>query len=110
MKRILSMLYTLATVLIIVGALFILQEEHYGLAVLTSGIGLNIVYRLITLQWNYLREFKFLVIAQFVGILILAFACVLLFVDSDQKFNFLILAIVLDVALNYKEISLKSKK
>lgn len=104
------MLYTLATVLIIVGALFILQDEYYGLAILTGGIGLNIVYRLITMRWNDLKQFNFFVIAQFIGVLILAFACVLLFVDSDQKFNFLILAIVLDLALNYKEISLKSKK
>jgi hypothetical protein len=44
-----------------------------------------------------------------VGILIMIFACILIFTNSDQKFNMMILAVVLDVVINYKEISLKAK-
>ncbi|NOU61572.1 hypothetical protein [Marinifilum caeruleilacunae] len=109
MKRFLSILYTLATVLIIVGALFILQSESYGIAMLTSGLGLNILYRVFTLNVQNLKEFKLPDIFKVIGILIMIFACILIFTNSEQKFNMMILAVVLDVIINYKEISLKTK-
>ncbi|MCT4602942.1 MAG: hypothetical protein N4A59_08600 [Marinifilum sp.] len=109
MKRFLSILYTLATVLIIVGALFILQSESYGIAMLTSGLALNILYRILALNFENLKQFKLHETFKLVGILIMIFACILIFTNSDQKFNMMILAVVLDVVINYKEISLKAK-
>lgn len=109
MKRFLSILYTLATILIIVGALFILQSETYGIAMLASGLGLNVVYRIFNLNIKYLKQFKIGELLKVLGILVLIFACILVFTDSEQKFNMMILAVVLDVVINYKEISLKTK-
>lgn len=109
MKRFLSILYTLATVLIIVGALFILQAESYGMAMLASGIGLNVVYRIFNLNIEKVKQLKFYELLKAFGILLMILACILIFTDSDQKFNLMILAVVLDVVINYKEISLKAK-
>jgi len=109
MKKLLPILYTFATVLIIVGALFILQSETYGIMFLTCGLLLNIIYRIISLNWNNLREFKLNTILKVFGILIMGFACILTFTNSDQKFNFLILAVILDLIFNFKEISFRTK-
>ncbi|WP_321310405.1 hypothetical protein [Marinifilum fragile] len=109
MKRFLSILYTLATVLIIVGALFILQAESYGIAMLASGVGLNIIYRIFNLNLEKVKQLKFSEIVKIIGILFMFVACMLIFTKSDQKYNLMILAVVLDVIINYKEISLKTK-
>ena len=109
MKRFLSILYTLATVLIIVGALFILQSEAYGIAMLAAGLGLNVVYRIFNLKIEILKQFKIAELLKVIGICVMVFACVLIFTESEQKFNMMILAVVLDVDINYKEISLKKK-
>lgn len=109
MTRILSILYTLATVLIIVGALFILQSETYGVVLLTCGLGLNIIYRILNLNWKKVQEFELSSLLKLFGIIIMGIACTLIFSKSDQRFNILILSIVLDLVLNYKEISFRSK-
>ncbi len=109
MTKILSTLYTIATVLIIVGALFILQNETYGLFVLCSGLVLNIIYRFTTLDYDRVKSFKILDIIRFVNIFLMIVACFSFMVDWDQKFNFLIISIVLDLLLNLKEISFKTK-
>jgi hypothetical protein len=109
MNKILSILYTLATVLIIVGALFILQNESYGLAILSSGLFLNVIYRVNTLNFEDVKSFKFLDVLRFLNILLMIVACLGFFSDWDQKFNLLIVTIVLDLLLNLKEISFKTK-
>lgn len=109
MKRFLSILYTLATVLIIVGALFILQAESYGVAILASGVGLNIVYRIFNLNTERIRQLKFSELLKVLGILLMLVACIFIFTDYEQKYNMMIFAVVLDVIINYKEISLKTK-
>ena len=65
MTKILSTLYTIATVLIIVGALFILQNETYGLFVLCSGLVINIIYRFTTLDYDRVKSFKILDVFSF---------------------------------------------
>ncbi|RKE03069.1 hypothetical protein [Marinifilum flexuosum] len=109
MKRLLSILYTLATVLIIVGALFILQAESYGVAILASGVGLNIVYRIFNLNTERISQLKFSELLKVLGIILMLVACILIFTDYDQKYNMMIFAVVLDVIINYKEITLKTK-
>jgi len=109
MKRILLVLYTLATILIIVGALFILQGEFYGPLLLISGLVLNISYRLLTFDFTDLKLFKTKAVFRLVSIFVMLFACVLFFTDSEQKFNLLIVSIILDMLLNFKEISFKKK-
>lgn len=109
MKRFLSILYTLATVLIIVGALFILQAESYGVAILASGVGLNIVYRIFNMNAERIRQLKFYELLKVLGILLMLVACIFIFTDYEQKYNMMIFAVVLDVIINYKEISLKTK-
>ncbi|PXX95226.1 hypothetical protein DF185_22530 [Marinifilum breve] len=109
MKRFLSILYTLATVLIIVGALFILQAESYGVAILASGVSLNIFYRIFNLNTERIHQLKFSELLKVLGIILMLVACILIFTDYDHKYNMMIFAVVLDVIINYKEISLKTK-
>lgn len=109
MTKIIATLYTIATVLIIIGALFILQNETYGLLVLCSGLFLNVIYRLINLDYAQVVALKILAVFKLAVILLMLFACLSFIVDWSQKFNFLILSIVLDLLFNLKEISLKKK-
>ncbi|RUT78861.1 hypothetical protein [Ancylomarina longa] len=109
MKRILLALYTLATILIIVGALFILQGDSYGSALLIGGLVLNIFYRLLTFDFPQLKVFKVKSIFKLASIFLMMVACILFFTNSDQKFNLLIVSILSDTFLNFKEISFKKK-
>ena len=109
MTKIVSTLYTIATVLIIIGALFILQNETYGLLVLCSGLVLNIMYRFITFDYVRLKSFKIGEFFRLANVLLMGFACLSFIVDWDKKFNFLIVSIVLDLLFNWKEISFKTK-
>jgi hypothetical protein len=109
MNKILPIVYTIATILIIIGALFILQAESYGLAVLSLGLLLNVIYRFSTLNYASVKSLKIMDILRLVNILLMIVACFGFFTDWDQKFNLLILTIVLDLLLNLKEISFKTK-
>ncbi|PKQ63568.1 hypothetical protein BZG02_09370 [Labilibaculum filiforme] len=109
MKKILPIIYTIATILIIVGALFILQAEEYGLSILSLGLILNVFYRLGTTNYESIKLFKFMEILRFANIIFMIVACLGFFLDWEQKFNFLILTIVFDLLLNLKEISFKNK-
>ncbi|MUP36869.1 hypothetical protein [Labilibaculum euxinus] len=109
MNKILPIVYTIATILIIIGALFILQAEKYGLAVLSLGLVLNVFYRFSTLNYESVKSFKILDVLRLANILFMIVACAGFFYDWNQKFNFLILTIVFDLLLNLKEISFKSK-
>jgi len=109
MNKILPIVYTIATILIIIGALFILQGEVYGLAVLCLGLLLNVIYRLTTLNYESVKSYKIMDVLRFANILFMIVACIGFFTDWDQKFNLLIVTIVLDLLLNLKEISFKSK-
>ncbi len=109
MAKIHSFLYTLATVLIIVGALFILQNDTYGIMILVLGLLLNVVYRAINIDLKKIVSFYWLELLKFGGLLFMAAACLSFVFDLEQKFNLLILSIVLDLLLNMKEISFKKK-
>jgi len=109
MSKILSILYTLATVLIIIGALFILQDEVYGMLLLGLGLLLNIIYRALNLDLKRLRSFHWLETLRLGCMLFMAIACLSFVLELEQKFNLLVLSIVLDVLLNMKEISFKKK-
>lgn len=109
MNKILPIVYTIATILIIIGALFILQGEDYGLAVLSLGLLLNVVYRFSTLNYASVKSFKIMDVLRLANILFMIVACFGFLTDWDQKFNLLILTIVFDLLLNLKEISFKTK-
>lgn len=109
MTKILPILYTIATILIIIGALFIFQAEPYGLAILSLGLFFNVLYRFSTLNFENIASFKIMEILRLANIMLMITACVGFFTDWDHKFNLLILTIVLDLLLNLKEISFKTK-
>ena len=109
MSKIRSILYTLATILIIVGALFILQDDAYGIIILGFGLILNIVYRAINLDLKKVAYFHWLELFKLGNMIFMAAACLSFVFESEQKFNLLILSIVLDLLLNMKEISFKKK-
>ncbi|MFA8433928.1 MAG: hypothetical protein ACEPOZ_05380 [Marinifilaceae bacterium] len=110
MARILDILYTLATVLIIVGALFILQDEFYGIWFLTMGIGLNVLYRGITLKMDDVKKMKWMENLRALNILFMLFALFSFYLDMEGRFSFLILAILLDFLLNLKDLSVQKKR
>ncbi len=91
MSKIRSILYTLATILIIVGALFILQDDAYGIIILVFGLILNMVYRIINLDKSKLNSFHWLEIIKLGAVLFMAAACASFILELEQKFNLLIL-------------------
>ncbi len=107
MKRLLNISYIIATMLIVVGALLILQHAKYGLTLLVAGLVLNIIYRLIKLPWKHLLQMKSRAVVKFLSALILGFACVFMYSNDANKFNILIIAIVIDVIVYLKEDSRK---
>ncbi|MDE5423216.1 hypothetical protein L3073_13440 [Ancylomarina sp. DW003] len=109
MSKIRSILYTLATILIIIGALFILQDDAIGILILVVGLVLNIIYRAINLNGNKLKTFNWLELLKLGSMLFMGTACLSFVLDIDQKFNLLILAIVIDLLVNMKEISFKKR-
>ena len=110
MNRILDILYTISTFLIIIGALFILQDEKYGILILSLGIGFNVLYRGITLNLERVKKAHWLEITRGMNILFMSFALISFFFDLDGKFSYLVLTIVLDLLLNLKEISFRKKR
>ena len=109
MSKIRSILYTLATILIIVGALFILQDDAYGIIILVFGLILNMVYRIINLDKSKLISFYWLEIIKLGAVLFMALACTSFILELEQKFNLLIVSIVIDLLVNMKEISFKKE-
>ena len=109
MNKILPIVYTIATILIIIGALFILQGEDYGLAVLSLGLLLNVIYRFSTLNYVNVKSLKIMDVLRLANILFMVVACFGFLTNWDDKFNLLILTIVLDLLFNLKEISFKTK-
>jgi len=109
MSKIRSILYTLATILIIIGALFILQDDAYGIAILGLGLMFNVIYRAINLDRNKLCSFHWLELLKLVSMILMAVACLSFILELEQKFNLLILSIVLDLLVNMKEISFKKE-
>ena len=109
MFKLRSILYTLATILIIVGALFILQDDTYGIIILGLGLVLNIVYRVINIDFKKITSFHWLELLKFGSLIFMAVACLSFVLKLEQKFNLLILSIVLDLLVNMKEISFRNK-
>lgn len=109
MAKLHSILYTLATILIIVGALFILQDDTYGILILGLGLVLNIVYRAINIDFKKVESFDWLELLKFGGMIFMGIACLSFVFELEQKFNLLILSIVIDLLVNMKEISFKRK-
>ncbi len=103
MKRVLKTFYIVATMLIVVGALLILQSSKYGLSVLVAGLVINIIYRIINLPWQQLLKLRPRAVMRFLSILLLGFACAYMYGNDINKFNFLIIAIVIDMLVHLKE-------
>ena len=109
MAKLHSILYTLATILIIVGALFILQDDAYGIIFLGLGLVLNIFYRALNLDLKKIAIFHWLELLKLGSMIFMASACLSFIFESEQKFNLLIVSIVLDLLVNMKEISFKKE-
>ena len=109
MDKMRSILYTLATILIIVGALFILQDDNYGIFILGLGLLLNIIYRVINFDSKKILSLHWLEIIKLGSVILMAITCLSFIFESSQKFNLLFLSIILDLIANMKEISFKKK-
>jgi len=107
MSKIRSILYSLSTILIIVGALFILQDDVYGLLILGLGLILNIVHRTLNLDSTKIRSFQFSELLKLGSVLFMIIACLSFVLELEQKFNLLIVSILIDLLVNMKEISFK---
>ncbi len=110
MERFLKVLYTLNTILIITGAFFILQSESYGITILISGFGFHTLYRIIDFIYKKSNLFSFNTFIKLSGIFFMMTSMyIIIFTHMEQKYNLAILAIVLDLVINYKEIRIKRK-
>lgn len=110
MERVKDIFYTLATILIIVGALFLLQEDAVGIYLLTAGIVINSIYRGLTLKWEFLKNLQWLETLRGLNILFMIFALIGFYFDWEGKISYLIVAILLDLVLNLKDLSFRKSK
>ena len=110
MKRLLDITYTLATLLIIVGALLIFQDDVKGVFVLIAGVLLNIIYRAMTLKWRNILMFQWLDILRGISICLMLVSIVGFYQGWKDIFNFFILAVISDILLNLKDLSFVRKR
>jgi len=110
MKRLLDITYTLATLLIIVGALLIFQDDVKGVFVLIAGVLLNIIYRAMTLKWRNILMFQWLDILRVISICLMLVSIVGFYQGWKDIFNFFILAVISDILLNLKDLSFVRKR
>jgi len=109
MKKTLNITYTISTILIIIGAFLILEDNFYGIIILTLGILFNVLYRYLTLDLNLVKKPQWLEILRGFNILFTIVVLTGFYLDWEQKINLLIVAIVLDLLLNLKEVSFKKR-
>jgi len=103
-KKVISNLYALATILFIVGGLLIYQGEKSGSIVIGIGLLMNVVFRIINLNKENLRSLKMLDILKLCSAVFMAVTVVLFFIDF-KALEYVIVAIIFDVILNIDEIA-----
>lgn len=103
-KKFITNLYGLATILFVVGGLLIYQGEKSGSVVISVGLLMNVVFRIISLKKDYLKELKMLEILKLCSAVFLAVTVVLFFIDFNAL-EYVIVAIVFDVILNIDDLA-----
>lgn len=103
-KKVISNLYGLATILFVVGGLLIYQGEKSGSLVISIGLLMNVIFRIINLRKDNLRALKMLEILKLCSAVFLAVTVVLFFIDFNAL-EYVIVAIVFDVILNIEDLA-----
>lgn len=107
-NKIIKQLYTLATILFIVGALLLYQGNETGAIVICIGLFINVFYRIKNLSIDSLRKLNFLEILKLISAAFLAVSVVLFIIDRDAL-QYVLVAIVFDVILNINLFPVKQK-
>lgn len=92
-------LYSLATILFIVGGLLLYQGNESGAIAICIGLLLNVVYRIQNLNKNNLKNLVFVDLLKLISAIFLAVSVILFFFDIDA-IQYIIVAIVFDIILN----------
>lgn len=103
-KKIFSNFYALATILFVVGGLLIYQGEKLGSIVISIGLLLNVVFRIINLNKENLKALKMLEILRLCSAAFLAVTVILFFIDFNAL-EYVIVAIIFDVILNIDDLT-----
>lgn len=108
MSKILKHLYSIATVLFVVGGLLIYQGEKSGSIAIGIALLINVVYRLISIDIGNLKKLIPLDILKLVSAVFLAVTVFLFFIDFEAL-QYVIVAIVFDVLLNIDDLFHKKR-
>lgn len=108
-KKLIANLYTLATILFVVGGLLLYQGEQAGSVVISIGLMMNVVFRIINISKDKLKSLKIHEILKLCSAVFLA-VTVILFFKYPEALQYVIVAIVFDVILNIEDLFGKSRK
>jgi len=92
-------LYSLATILFVVGGLLLYQGNESGAIAICVGLLINVAYRIQGLNKENLKKLVFLDLLKLISAVFLAISVILFFFDIDAL-QYIIVAIVFDVILN----------
>lgn len=93
----------MATILFVVGGLLIYQGEESGSMIISIGLLMNVVYRLVNLDKTKLVSLKMLDILKLCSAVFLAVTVVLFFIDF-KALEYVVVAIIFDVIVNIEDI------
>lgn len=102
-RKIISNLYVMATVLFVVGGLLIYQGENSGSMIISIGLLMNVVYRLVNLNKENIRALRMLDILKLCAAVFLAVTVVLFFIDFEAL-EYVIVAIIFDIVVNIDDL------
>jgi len=98
-NKIIKHIYTLATILFIVGGLLLYQGNETGAIAICIGLFINVFYRINNLNKNSLKKLNFLELLKLVSAVFLVVSVVLFIIERDAL-QYVIVAIVFDIILN----------
>lgn len=108
MNKIVKHMYTLATILFVVGGLLLYQGNETGAIAICIGLFINVFYRLNGLSKNSLKELVFLELLKLISAVFLAVSVVMFFINRDAL-QYVIVAIVFDLIININIFPTKKK-
>lgn len=108
MKSFIKYLYSLATILFVVGGLLLYQGNEKGAFLICSGLLINSAYRFIKLDYKSIMKFRIWEILKLISVIYLT-VTVIIFAFNKEIIPYIIIAIVFDIILNFNIIPYKRK-
>lgn len=107
-RKIISNLYVMATILFVVGGLLIYQGEDAGPVLISIGLLMNVIYRVIHINIENIKALRMLDVLKLCSAVFLGVTVVLFFIDFNAL-EYVMVAMLFDIILNIDDL-LRSKK